>query len=375
MLNPAKPPRAGAVLDDSASNGASIELRQLAKFYGGVAAVDDISLDIRPGEFMTLLGPSGSGKTTTLNMIAGFEEMDRGQILLNDSDVSSVPPHRRNLGVVFQHYALFPHLTVEQNIAYPLRERRVAKKEIERRIGEVLDLVNLTGRNRDLPDQLSGGQQQRVALARAIVFRPAALLLDEPLGALDRKLRASLQVEIQQIHRNIGSTFVFVTHDQEEALTLSDRITLFREGRIEQVGTPKDLYDNPITYFAAEFLGEVNTFAGGTWSRGLYTWAGHRFASQGSAEGTPNEAERILIVRPERMNIAVEESDVPDAANRVRARVRDVVFVGDHFRVRLDLPDGVAGLARLDTHDAEKCHPGQDVWTWWLAADQRVVLA
>ena len=211
--------------------GTEIRLDHVTKDYGlAVPAVDDISLTVEPGEFMTFLGPSGSGKTTTLNLIAGFETLSAGTIALNGTGVGSLPPHKRNLGMLFQNYALFPHLTVAQNVAYPLRERKLAKPEIVRKVDEVLQLVQLTGRDDNFPSQLSGGQQQRVALARAIVFDPKALLLDEPLGALDRNLRASLQADIRRIHREVGSTFVFVTHDQEEAMNLSDRIALFNSG-------------------------------------------------------------------------------------------------------------------------------------------------
>jgi putative spermidine/putrescine transport system ATP-binding protein len=216
---------------DMSTKGTRIRLERIVKDFGlAKPAVDDVSLTIEPGEFMTLLGPSGSGKTTTLNLIAGFETLTSGTITLDSTEVSKVPPHKRNLGMLFQNYALFPHLTVAQNIAYPLRERRVPKAEIAERVKRVLELVHLLGRDDHRPAQLSGGQQQRVALARAIVFNPRALLLDEPLGALDRNLRGALQQEIRRIHREVGATFVFVTHDQEEAMNLSDRIALFNEG-------------------------------------------------------------------------------------------------------------------------------------------------
>ena len=225
------------------TDGASIRVESLTKtFREGIApAVDAIDLDICSGEFMTLLGPSGSGKTTTLNMVAGFEEVTSGRILLDGDDIARLPPYRRNLGMVFQNYALFPHMTAAENIAFPLRQRKVSKAEIARRVDETLELVQLGGHGDRLPSQLSGGQQQRVALARAVVFSPRALLLDEPLGALDKKLRETLQLQIARLHSELGITFVFVTHDQEEALALSDRIAVFRDGRIEQVGTPFEL--------------------------------------------------------------------------------------------------------------------------------------
>ena len=253
--------RTAAPTPTSTAAGTQIRLSNVTKDFGlSHPAVDDVSLTIEPGEFMTLLGPSGSGKTTTLNLIAGFETLTTGAISFDGVDVSRLPPHRRNLGMLFQNYALFPHMTVAQNVAYPLRERRMSKPDIARKVAEVLELVQLTGRDGHYPAQLSGGQQQRVALARAIVFGPTALLLDEPLGALDRNLRATLQLEIRRIHREVGSTFVFVTHDQEEAMNLSDRIALFNDGRIEQLGHPEALYQSPETLFTARFLGDSTVF-------------------------------------------------------------------------------------------------------------------
>src|SRR5690606_37379639 len=241
--------------------GTGITLRNVTKDFGQARpAVDDVSLVVEPGEFMTLLGPSGSGKTTTLNLIAGFESLTSGTIEIDGVDVGSLPAHKRDLGMLFQNYALFPHMTVAQNIAYPLRARRLPRDEIARLVAEVVALVQLEGREHDHPAQLSGGQQQRVALARAIVFSPKALLLDEPLSALDRNLRGALQGEIRRIHQEVGSTFVFVTHDQEEAMSLSDRIALFRDGRIEQIGTPEQLYGAPESLFTARFLGDSNVF-------------------------------------------------------------------------------------------------------------------
>jgi putative spermidine/putrescine transport system ATP-binding protein len=358
--------------------GTRIRLDHVVKRFGAAApAVDDVSLAIEPGEFMTLLGPSGSGKTTTLNLIAGFETLTSGAIALNDADVSRLPPHKRDLGMLFQSYALFPHLTVAQNVAYPLRERRLPKPEIARKVAEVLELVQLTGRDEAYPTQLSGGQQQRVALARAIVFGPKALLLDEPLGALDRKLRGALQGEIRRIHRELGSTFVFVTHDQEEAMNLSDRITLFREGRIEQIGTPEELYGRPDTLFAATFLGDSTTFALDGPLGDRVRWHDRSWRVE---PGTVSEHSRVaeraaLVVRPEDVAIARSEAEVPEGANAVPARVRDVEYMGSYRTVLLGLDEaGHLGRARLDATETA-VGPGDEVRAWWWPRRQRIVAA
>jgi len=359
--------------------GTRIVLDRISKDYGGqVPAVDDVSLTIEPGEFMTLLGPSGSGKTTTLNLIAGFETLTEGMITLDRHDVSRLPPHKRNLGMLFQSYALFPHMTVAQNVAYPLRERKVPKPEIARRVREVLELVQLTGRDDNLPAQLSGGQQQRVALARAIVFEPRALLLDEPLGALDRNLRAALQSEIRRIHRELGATFVFVTHDQEEAMNLSDRIALFNTGRIEQVGTPQELYSRPETLFTARFLGDSNVFELGEGPVGdSVEWGGRTWAVDATtvAERARSlDGSTAVIVRPEALATAATESDVPTGANWVRAAVRDVEFMGSYRTLLLEIEGGASGKARIDA-TAGDFEIGQRIVLWWRPAQQRVVAA
>src|SRR6195952_886554 len=238
--------------------GAAVTLAALEKRFDGVGAVRGISLDICSGEFLTLLGPSGSGKTTTLMMIAGFETPDAGDIAIDGHSVVAMPPNRRNLGMVFQNYALFPHLTVAENIGFPLRQRGVDRATRARMVGETLELVSLPGYHRRYPRQLSGGQQQRVALARAIVFQPRLLLMDEPLGALDKQLRENLQLELRRLHADLGITFIYVTHDQEEALTMSDRIAVMNHGVVAQIGRPEDLYDRPGSRFVASFLGESN---------------------------------------------------------------------------------------------------------------------
>ena len=359
--------------------GTQIRLTDVTKDYGlAIPAVENISLTIEPGEFMTLLGPSGSGKTTTLNLIAGFETLTSGSIRLNGSDVGNLPPHKRNLGMLFQNYALFPHMTVAQNVAYPLRERKVAKDEIARRVSEVLELVQLTGRDDNYPSQLSGGQQQRVALARAIVFNPKALLLDEPLGALDRNLRGALQAEIRRIHREVGSTFVFVTHDQEEAMNLSDRIALFNNGHIEQVGSPEDLYRAPDTLFAATFLGDSNVFDLGTASLGSTVgWQGRSWSVDPATISSHPDTARgsAIVVRPEDLHIARGESDVPAGANTVQATVRDLEYMGAYRTALLDLGDSAqAGHARIDALDSTLTL-GDRVVAWWKPERQRIVAA
>jgi spermidine/putrescine ABC transporter ATP-binding subunit len=243
---------------DDHGRGVSVSLRDLEKAYDQVGAVKGVSLAIRPGEFLTLLGPSGSGKTTTLMMIAGFEDPTGGDITIDGRSVIGLPPYRRNIGMVFQNYALFPHLTVAENVGFPLKQRRVDKVAREKLINETLELVHLPGYGARYPRQLSGGQQQRVALARAIVFKPRLLLMDEPLGALDKQLRENLQLEMRRLHADLGITFIYVTHDQEEALIMSDRIAVMNEGRVAQIGRPEELYDRPNSRFVASFIGESN---------------------------------------------------------------------------------------------------------------------
>ena len=365
--------------DGATPRGTQIRLERVTKDYGlAHPAVDDISLTIEPGEFMTLLGPSGSGKTTTLNLIAGFETLSAGTIALNGADVGQLPPHKRDLGMLFQNYALFPHMTVAQNVAYPLRERRMPKDVIARKVAEVLELVQLVGRDDNYPTQLSGGQQQRVALARAIVFDPKALLLDEPLGALDRNLRGALQSEIRRIHREVGSTFVFVTHDQEEAMNLSDRIALFNNGRIEQVGSPEQLYREPETLFTARFLGDSNVFelgagasakkvewGGQTWTIDADTVAAHAGVLSNAA----------VVVRPEDVAIAPTAAKVPSGSNSVTARVTDVEYMGSYRTALLALGSlGVTGRARIDAFESTLTI-GDEVVAYWRPDRQRIVAA
>jgi ABC-type Fe3+/spermidine/putrescine transport system ATPase subunit len=290
-----------------------VELRAVTKRYGEVAAVDALSLGIRHGEFLSLLGPSGCGKTTTLRLIAGFEHPDEGSLLLGGEDVSSRPPYKRDVNTVFQSYALFPHLTVLENVGYGLKQRRVDRAARERRAREALELVRLTGFEARRPRELSGGQQQRVALARALVMEPRVLLLDEPLGALDLKVRRELQIELKRIQERVGITFVYVTHDQEEAMVMSDRVAVMNGGRIEQLAEPREIYDNPASQFVAEFIGETNLIDSG--------------------------GERIAV-RPESMELG------PAGGNGLAAEVVAAMVVGPSLQWVVRTDDGQELLVR-----------------------------
>ncbi len=344
--------------------GARIEVEGLTKLFPGAAApaVDSIDLEIQAGEFMTLLGPSGSGKTTTLNMIAGFESISSGRIALDGSDIAQLPAYRRNLGMVFQNYALFPHMTAAENIAFPLKQRKVGRSEITRRVAAALELVHLGGHGERLPSQLSGGQQQRIALARAVVFEPRALLLDEPLGALDKKLRESLQLEISRLHRELGITFVFVTHDQDEALALSDRIAVFRDGHIEQAGTPAELYESPVSRFVATFLGDSNVFTGRVRDGLLDTgWCTLRTPTTAAPD-----CRSALVVRPEHLRLTA--SGAPGAeGNVLSATVTDVVYQGSFRRVLVRFDGGGAGQVRDTAGASRSVAVGERVEVSWSA--------
>lgn len=349
--------------DQQAERGSSIELRGVHKTYRGSheAAVRGVDLTIEAGEFMTFLGGSGVGKTTTLNMIAGFETVSAGQILLDGADISRRPPYQRDLGMVFQNYALFPHLTVADNIAFPLKQRKIDKSRRATMVAEALELVDLSALGARLPHELSGGQQQRVALARAIVYSPSVLLLDEPLGALDRRLRESLQEEISRVHRELGITFVYVTHDQEEALGMSDRIAVFRDGAIEQVGTPDEVYRRPKSTFIATFLGDSNVFTGrldgGTLNIG---WAQ---LEVGTSARPRNEGEPVsLVVRPEAMTLG---SGPEGACNVLEAVVTNVRFQGSYRRISVEFADRSTGLVREAATAPTPVNLGERVSVWW----------
>ncbi|MFT4009071.1 MAG: ABC transporter ATP-binding protein [Nocardioidaceae bacterium] len=360
-------------LDTEASHG--VEIRNVSKVYAGMGrpALDDVSLDVAPGEFMTFLGPSGSGKTTMLSIIAGLTANDGGSVRIDGADISGLKPHKRNLGVVFQQYALFPHMTVAANVAYPLQQRGVRRAEIHQRVDEVLNLVRLGDLANRYPRQLSGGQQQRVAIARAVVYGPRALLMDEPLGALDKKLRGELQQEIARMHRELGMTFIFVTHDQYEALSLSDRIAVFNNGLVEQIGTPNELYEKPDTLFVAQFLGDSNCFSGQLdHAAGVIGCDG--LSLRVAAEQARDAAENcVVVVRPERLTLHADESSIDPSHNRVQAVMTDVTYGGDHRQVGLDFGGSRVGIAKYSADQPIPAMPGEPVWTSWDPAYQSVV--
>lgn len=308
MIEPAPERSATDGVKTRAASRHTIELRGVSKSYRGTQALEPLDLEIRDGEFFCLLGPSGCGKTTTLNLIGGFVEATSGEILIQGENVTNVPPHQRNVNTVFQSYALFPHLTVRDNVAFGLKMSRVPAQEAEVRTREALELVRLTDYGGQYPAQLSGGQQQRVAVARALVNRPAVLLLDEPLGALDLKLRKQLQVELARIHRDVGTTFVFVTHDQEEAMAMADRIAVMNNGRIEQVGTPEEIYARPSSRFVADFVGESNFFEVERRTDGMVVTAGG--SPVPSSAGAHSDWSRAtLMVRPEAIRFVAHKGE------------------------------------------------------------------
>lgn len=361
--------------------GAAVALRALEKTYDGRGAVRGISLDVRSGEFLTLLGPSGSGKTTTLMMIAGFEAPSTGDIAVDGRSMLGIPPHRRNLGMVFQSYALFPHMTVGENIAFPLRQRRVARVERDRRVEESLELMRLQGYGKRYPRQLSGGQQQRVALARAIVFRPHLLLLDEPLSALDKQLRQSLQLELRRLHAELGITFIFVTHDQEEALTMSDRIAVMKDGLIAQVGPPEELYNRPRDKFVASFLGESNflpaTVCGFEDDVVVASCLG--VTVRAMAATRPSLGDQVtLTTRPERMHFVDPHTAAirsgGTSLNRMRTTVSDTVFAGERSRFHCQVPGGVMLVVKQPS-GATMSRPtvGEEIDVAWPVSDTVIV--
>jgi putative spermidine/putrescine transport system ATP-binding protein len=336
---------------------ALIEFEHVFKRYPGssAAAVDDLNLHIEAGEFLTLLGPSGSGKTTTLMLLAGFEALSAGSIRLDGTSIESLPPHLRNMGVVFQSYSLFPHMTVAQNVAFPLSVRKLDASLIADKVTKALTKVHLENFSHRKPSQLSGGQQQRVALARALVFEPRLVLMDEPLSALDKKLREEMQLEIRRLHRELGITMVFVTHDQSEAMTLSDRVAVFNQGRIEQLASPQQLYDAPVNPFVANFLGDNNmincTLMGGTDAApemaNVKTATGHHLQARLCGTKTlPENAAVKLCVRPEFLQVGLERAALA-TSNCLDATLVDLIHQGDHWRL-------VARLQSMDKSGPEE---------------------
>jgi spermidine/putrescine transport system ATP-binding protein len=353
-----------------------IEIDHVTKRFADYVAVADADFSIGSGEFFSMLGPSGCGKTTTLRMIAGFESPTEGAIRLKGADVSRVPPHKRNVNTVFQHYALFPHMSVWDNVAYGPRSLKVDKAEVRRRVNELLEIVRLTDFAKRKPAQLSGGQQQRVALARALVNYPSALLLDEPLGALDLKLRQVMQFELKRIQREVGITFVYVTHDQEEALTMSDRIAVMNAGDVEQIGTPSEIYDRPSTVFVASFIGQANLWPGrqNRLDGGLAELSVLGTTLRARPGGTAIEpgGQATLMVRPERVRVSMEQP-TGDIAT-LKATVTDLTFQGPVVRLSLTAPDESPILAHIGPEqDLPLLRPGDEVHVCW-APDASLVL-
>ena len=323
-----------------------ISIAGVTKTYGDVHALDHVDLDIKSGEFLTLLGPSGSGKTTLLMAIAGFTRPDFGSIRFGDREIITTPPHKRDIGMVFQNYALFPHMTVAGNVGYPLRLRKTPKDEIERLVEGALETVQLGGYGGRKITQLSGGQRQRVALARAIVYSPRILLMDEPLSALDKNLREQMQIELRRLHEKLGMTTVYVTHDQREALTMSDRIAVINHGRLMQLDAPRRIYDRPANRFIAEFVGE-STFLPVTRNGDGVRFAGVPI----SVEDMPDARDLVLVVRPERL--IVVDGDEPADANIFGGRVKELVYQGDTMLAAVQLDDGTEVAVRAGTRSGE----------------------
>jgi spermidine/putrescine ABC transporter ATP-binding subunit len=346
-----------------------VELRNVTKRFGSVVAVDSVSLNVPRGEFLSLLGPSGCGKTTTLRMMAGFEQPDEGEILIGGKDAVGVPPYRRDVNMVFQQYALFPHMSVMDNVAYGLKQRGLSKAERRRRAGEGLELVRLTGRDDHRPSMLSGGQQQRVALARALVMNPRVLLLDEPLGALDLKLRKGMQIELKRIQAEVGITFIYVTHDQEEALSMSDRVAVMSNGIIEQLDEPRAIYDHPLTAFVADFIGDMNFIEAEVVEAengSFAAVAGDGVVIRG--RGNTVRGSRVRIgVRPER--IVALPGTAESAPNSVPAEVVAKLYLGDQVQLLSRLANDVEILVREQRAGAhpgiDAIHPGDQVVLSW----------
>jgi len=321
------------------TSGATIRFERLAKKFGDVTAVDDVSFEIEKGQFVTLLGPSGSGKTTILNMVAGFERQTEGNISIDGRPIDGIPPFQRNIGMVFQNYALFPHMTVYENIAFPLTTRKLPQSEIATRVEEGLALVKLQGYGTRYPKQLSGGQQQRVALARSIIFRPPVLLMDEPLGALDKKLREHMQLEIKHLHEELGLTVIYVTHDQSEALTMSDKVVLLNLGKIEQIGRPDELYDKPGNKFVADFIGETNLIEGKVMEKKgdvvyVQTHKGIRIEAACKADIRDNDIS--ISLRPEKVVLITGETQLK---NIYSATLKDIIYLGETTKFKMGLEE------------------------------------
>ena len=355
-------------------SGSSLRLEALEKHYGGVFALMPTDIELRPGEFFSLIGPSGSGKSTLLGMVAGFVPPSGGRILVDGADVATLPPYRRNLGMVFQNYALFPHMTVAENIAFPLRMRKLPRADIDARIARMLEVVRLASFAGRMPSQLSGGQQQRVALARAASYNPALLLMDEPLGALDKNLREEMQYEIKRLHRELGTTVLYVTHDQDEAATMSDRIAILNHGRVAQIGRPRELYEAPASPFVASFLGEANLF-----EVAAVTQAPPQRMHVETKEGLTLSANQhahfeggaYVCVRPEAIQIAKTAGALPNA---IAGRVIDVIYTAGSLRYRVEVAGGTVVLVRRPLQrQAPVMEVGSPVYLSWDVSDTILV--
>ena len=356
-------------------NSEFVKFDKVDKSYDGkVLVVKDLNLDIAEGEFITMLGPSGSGKTTCLMMLDGFETPTNGEIYLDSNPISNIPPHKRGIGMVFQNYALFPHMTVYENLAFPLKVRKILKDEIDKKVDKALSMVSLSGFENRMPGQLSGGQQQRVAVARALVFDPSVVLMDEPLGALDKNLRESMQYEIKHIHESIGVTVVYVTHDQGEALTMSNRIAVFNDGKVQQLSSPDKLYEEPVNSFVAEFIGENNRFSGKVTDiskdkckvkldEGSEILA-NPIAVKSNGENT------IVSLRPERALINTKEK----MENNFKGKIEEVIYHGDHTRVRLNLLGNKDFILKVPNSSANMdIKLGNQISVSWNSFDARAL--
>lgn len=361
---------------ESANAGhAFVQFKNVQKSYDGeILVVKDLNLDIAKGEFLTLLGPSGSGKTTTLMMLAGFEPATNGEIFLNNRPINDVPPNKRGIGMVFQNYALFPHMTVAENLSFPLQVRKAPRSEVKERVTKALEMVELGEFGNRRPAQLSGGQQQRVAVARALVFEPDLVLMDEPLGALDKQLREQMQYEIKHIHERLGVTVVYVTHDQSEALTMSDRVAVFNDGVIQQLSSPDTLYEYPDNSFVAQFIGENNKL------HGQITEINGTRCTVRLDDGTVVQAEKInvdnvgdrttLSLRPERMELIPEGS----MENKIDGRVEEVIYLGDHIRIRMLVAGNDQFILKVRNRGTRReINRGETVTVGWYASDCRAL--
>ena len=354
-----------------------VELKDVVKTFGEDVAVQGLNLQIRQGEFFSILGPSGCGKTTTLRMIAGFETPTSGELTIQGQAMNGVPAHRRSVNTVFQSYALFNHMSVWDNVAFGLKIKKVRRSELRQQVGEALTLVQMESFAKRYPTQLSGGQRQRVALARALVNHPAVMLLDEPLGALDLKLRKQMQVELSNLHKRLGITFIMVTHDQEEALSLSDRIAVMKDGRIEQVGAPHEIYEHPITAFVADFIGDTNLLSGRVQHNplSLVTDSGLKVAIAAAASDTlPNDVLVNINIRPEKIHLSAqaESIELTDQDNCYSGTVKHTLYTGPHIHCIIELTTGDELRVLQPNHTAYR--PGTPVYVSWAAPDCQVLV-